>query len=95
MFRKPILFLSLLTVAGAQTVTHRWSFNTTGTATNSTVIPDLIAAAPATIVGAGAVRNGSVVTLPGSSAGNVSAATISAYLDLPNGIVSSKTNLTL
>jgi uncharacterized repeat protein (TIGR03806 family) len=95
MFRKPILFLTLLSTVGGQTVTHRWTFNTTGTATNGTVIPDLISAAPATIVGTGAVRNGSVVTLPGTSNGNAAAASISAYLDLPNGIVSSKTNLTL
>ena len=95
MSRNSILFLALLANAGAQTVTHRWSFNTTGTATNGTAIPDLISAAPATIVGTGAVRNGTVVTLPGTSNGNASASAISAYLDLPNGIVSSKTNLTL
>jgi uncharacterized repeat protein (TIGR03806 family) len=92
---KLIFLLVLLGNADAQTLTHRWTFNTTGTATNGTVIQDLIAAAPATIVGSGAVRNGSVVTLPGNTTGNVATASIAAYLDLPNGIVSSKTNLTL
>ena len=95
MFRKPFLLLALLSSSDAQNVTHRWTFNTTGAQTNGTVIADVISNAPATIVGAGAVRNGSVVTLPGTSNGNVAAATISAYLDLPNGIVSSKTNLTV
>ncbi|MEK7950293.1 PQQ-dependent sugar dehydrogenase [Luteolibacter soli] len=95
MSRKALLLLGLLASAEAQTVTHRWTFNTTGNQTNGTVITDVISAAPATIVGAGAVRNGTVVTLPGTSNGNVAAATISAYLDLPNGIVSSKTNMTV
>ncbi|RYD61582.1 MAG: hypothetical protein EOP83_16685 [Verrucomicrobiaceae bacterium] len=95
MSRKPFLLLALLASANAQNVTHRWTFNTTGGQANGTVITDVITSAPATIVGAGAVRNGSVVTLPGTSNGNVAAATISAYLDLPNGIVSSKTNLTV
>ncbi len=95
MFRQFILALALLATAQAQTVTHRWSFNATGPATHGTVIPDLIAAAPGTIVGTGAARDGSVLTLPGSGTGNASAATISAYFDLPNGIVSSKTDLTL
>jgi uncharacterized repeat protein (TIGR03806 family) len=95
MSRKALFLLALLGSADAQNVTHRWTFNATGGQTHGTVITDVISSAPATIVGAGAVRNGTVVTLPGTSNGNVAAATISAYLDLPNGIVSSKTNLTI
>ena len=95
MSRKHIFLIALLGCSHAQTVTHRWTFNSSGTATHGTVIPDVISSAPATIVGAGAVRNGSIVTLPGTSTGNVAAASISAYLDLPNGVISSKTNLTV
>jgi uncharacterized repeat protein (TIGR03806 family) len=95
MSRKPIFLIALLASADAQLVTHRWTFNAAGNQTHGTVIPDVISSAPATIVGAGAVRGGGVVTLPGTSFGNVAATSISAYLDLPNGIVSSKTNLTV
>jgi uncharacterized repeat protein (TIGR03806 family) len=95
MSRKPIFLIALLASADAQLVTHRWTFNAAGNQTHGTVIPDVISSAPATIVGAGAVRGGGVVTLPGTSLGNVAATSISAYLDLPNGIISSKTNLTV
>lgn len=83
------------TQASAQLVTHRWSFNSTGVATNGTVISDQIAAAPGTIVGINAARNGSILTLPGGSNGQVATASIAAYFDLPNGIISSKTNFSL
>jgi uncharacterized repeat protein (TIGR03806 family) len=85
----------LLAAADAQTVTHRWTFDGGGSATNGTVIPDVIAGAPCVIVGTGATRSSTAVTLPGSSGGNVATTSISAYLDLPNGIVSSKTDLTV
>jgi hypothetical protein len=95
MFRPAISVLCLLAGANAQSLTHRWTFNSTGAASHGTVIPDAIAGAPCTIVGTGAIRGGTSVTLPGTSNGNAAAASISAYLDLPNGIVSSKTDLTL
>ncbi|MCW1883777.1 PQQ-dependent sugar dehydrogenase [Luteolibacter flavescens] len=95
MLRKPIFLIALLASAQGQNVTHRWTFNSTGAATNGTVIPDAISAAPATIVGTGAARNGTTITLPGTTNGNASAVNISAYVDLPNGIISSKTNLTV
>ncbi len=97
--KSPISWLlasaALVTQANAQSVTHRWSFNSTGVATNGTVIPDQISSAPGTIVGTGATRTGSVLTLPGGSSGQVATSTIAAYFDLPNGIISSKTSFTL
>ncbi|MCW1921398.1 PQQ-dependent sugar dehydrogenase [Luteolibacter arcticus] len=95
MSRKLIFLLASLATAGAQTVTHRWSFNGTGTSGNGTPLLDSIASASGTIVGSGAVRTGTALTLPGSSLGNSSASLISAYFDLPNGIISSKTDLTV
>ncbi len=95
MFRPLLLSVALFARADAQTVTHRWSFNTSGSTPNGTVLADIIAAAPCTVVGAGATRNGSALTLPGTSNGNVGTTNISAYLDLPNGIISSKTDLTI
>ncbi len=81
--------------ASAQRVTHRWSFNETGPATSGRVLPDAISAAPAVIRGNGATLENGAIRLPGSSNGNQTPALISAYVDLPNGIISSKTDLTL
>ncbi|WP_193211578.1 PQQ-dependent sugar dehydrogenase [Luteolibacter marinus] len=97
MLRKPtrLITLALLGAAHAQTVTHRWNFNSTGPATHGTVISDQISSAPGVIVGNGAVRSGTQLTLPGTTNGNAIPSGNSAYFDLPNGIISSKTNLTL
>lgn len=73
---------------------NRWSFNSAGNATSGTVFLDSIGGVPLTVVGNGATINGTTITLPGTTNGNQSPASLSAYLDLPNGIVSSKTNLT-
>lgn len=76
-------------------IAHRWSFgNAAGNATSGTSVPDLVGNATATVRGNGAVFSGSALTLPGSTTGNQTPAAISAYVDLPNGIVSSKTSLT-
>ncbi len=82
-------------VASGQSVTHRWNFNSTGVSTDGTVIPDQISSAPGTIVGTNAARTGTALTLPGGSNGQVATNAIAAYFDLPNGIISSKTNLTV
>lgn len=96
MSRSSLLLVSaLLGTAQAQTITHRWSFNGTGASGNGTVLPDSIAAASGTIVGAGATRTGTTLNLPGTSNGAQAATTISAYFDLPNGVVSSKTDMTV
>ncbi len=98
MLAKPVLLAIVglcITTAQAQKVTHRWSFNETGAATSGRTLPDAISAAPATIRGNGATLTGSAITLPGTTNGNQAPAAISAYVDLPNGIISSKTDLTL
>ena len=79
----------------AQSVTHRWSFNSSGTAANGTIVADAISAAPGVVRGSGATRDGTQLNLPGTSDGNLTPAANSAYFDLPNGIISSKSNLTL
>ncbi len=91
------LFAAILFAAhcNAQWVTHRWSFNSADPVTNGIVIPDAISAAPGVVVGTGATRNGTMLTLPGNTTGNFAANAISSYLDLPNGIVSGKTNMTV
>jgi len=97
MSRKSLFLLASLMVSAAhgQSVTHRWKFNETGATSHGTVIPDAIAGAPGTIVGIGAVRGGSALTLPGTTNGTLAADSISAYFDLPNGIISSKSSLTI
>jgi len=75
---------------------NRWSFNNpAGSVANGTVFTDSASGAPATLRGNGATLNGAALTLPGTTTGNASAANISAYVDLPNGILSSKTNVTI
>ena len=75
---------------------HRWSFgNAAGNAPTGSTVPDLVGSATATVRGQGATFNGAALTLPGSTNGNQSPANISAYVDLPNGIFSSKTHITI
>jgi uncharacterized repeat protein (TIGR03806 family) len=80
---------------------NRWSFNNAaGTAPAGTTFADSIGGANAVVVGVGATLTGSALTLPGTdgttqTSANVPANTIAAYVDLPNGIISSKTNLTV
>ena len=89
------LLLLTLPPASADRLTHRWSFNEAGTAGPGTVIPDLIQAAPAVIRGVGASLDGSSIELPGDTNGQRPPASIAAYLDLPNGLISQHPDLTL
>ncbi|MBC8127958.1 MAG: PQQ-dependent sugar dehydrogenase [Gloeobacteraceae cyanobacterium ES-bin-144] len=92
-----ILFTLMLAIADAALV-NRWSFNNASgsSATAGTTMADSISGANAIIVGTGASFNGTALTLPGSiGSSNVGANSIAAYVDLPNGIISSKTNLTV
>ncbi len=102
------LLLTLLTVTGTTHagLLNRWSFNNAaGTIAAGLTIPDSISGATTTVVGAGptgtnrASFTGTALRLPGSgntvSPGTAAANLIFPYLDLPNGIVSSKTNLTV
>ena len=75
---------------------HRWSFNqTAGAAPAGTTVTDSIGNAVATVRGVGATFTGFSLTLPGTTTGNQAPASISAYIDLPNGMISSKTHLTV
>ncbi len=78
---------------------HRWSFNEApGNASNGTTLTDSVSSAVATVRGeyiTPASFDGAALRLPGTSDGNHSLGFMSAYLDLPNGIISSKTNLTV
>ncbi len=85
------------TVPSRADLVHRWSFNEpAGSVAAGTIFSDAVSGALATVVGVNATAGGTVLTLPGSSTGGSTAATsIAAYLDLPNGLISSKTNLTV
>jgi uncharacterized repeat protein (TIGR03806 family) len=76
---------------------HLWVFNE---AADSTVdsglgFADSVGGMVATLRGNGATLTGTALRLPGSTLGNQSAASISAYLDLPNGIISAQPSITL
>ena len=91
----PLFFLTSGAMAHAEIV-HRWSFNqAAGAAPAGTEIPDLVGGGTAYIRGTGATFNGNSVTLPGTTTGNQTGTSISAYVDLPNGIISSCTDLTI
>lgn len=75
---------------------YRWSFNeASGSVANGTVLNDLVSDAPATVRGVGATRDGTALTLPGTTTGNQAPATVSAYVDLPNAILSGLENVTV
>ncbi len=91
-----VSILSLFAASAHADLTHRWSFDeANGAIASGTVVLDEVTSAPAVVRGNGASFNGSGITLPGATTGGTSDAAISAYVDLPNGIVSSKTNLTV
>ena len=58
-------------------------------------ITDSVGGQSAFVRGIGASFAAGSLTLPGSTTGNEPPAAVSAYADLPNGIISSKTNLTV
>ncbi len=79
---------------------NRWSFNNpTGTVSSGTVFLDSVSGVAATIKsGTGtlaATLTGTAINLPGTTTGAKADSAIAAYLNLPNGIISSKTNLTV
>ena len=77
-------------------VVRHWLFtNAPGAAPASTTNLDLVAGAPAVVRGVGATYTGRALRIPGGTTGNVAANSIAAYIDLPNGIISTQTNLTL
>jgi glucose/arabinose dehydrogenase len=75
---------------------NRWSFNqTSGNAPSGTNLADSVSGQLATVRGINGVFTGTALTLPGTTTGNQSPATVAAYVDLPNGLISSKENLTI
>lgn len=72
-------------------VVERWSFNNpAGPADDGVEIPNGVPGGePAVVRGAGANFTGTAVSLPGGSSGSA------AYVDLPNGIISGRTTVTL
>src|ERR1043165_569410 len=85
-----------LPASGHAELLHRWSFNVaSGNPTAGTVFTDSVSGMPMTLRGVGAILDGTRIALPGTTTNGAPETTISAYLDLPNGVVSSKTNLTL
>ena len=95
---KTRLLIALIAIAATAqaALVNRWSFNgAAGAATSGTVFTDAISATPLQVRGNGATLNGVRITLPGTTNCDLPDSTISAYLNLPNGIVSSKTNLTV
>ena len=86
---------SLLSCAQADLV-NRWSFNNAaGNAPSGTSIADSVGTSAGAVVGIEASFNGSALVLPGTTNGNQTPANIAAYVDLPNGLISSKTNLSI
>ena len=95
----PALLACLLALAcgpARARVVNRWSFdNANGNAPAGTVIADSVSGAAATVRGTGSIFSNGALTLPGTTNGNHTAAGMAGYVDLPNGIISSKTNLTV
>ncbi len=88
--------LATLPTDGHSELIHRWSFNQpAGSAPTGTIVVDSVQGLPAVVKGQGATFSGTALTLPGGDNGNAPDETISAYLDLPNGIISSKVNLSI
>lgn len=104
----PFFAVLVIIVTGASSgvadLAHRWSFNEAATSAvaNETTLMDTVSSS-ALVIRSGvndattrrAAFTGTAVTLPGSTSGNFPVTSISAYLDLENGIISSKPNLTV
>jgi uncharacterized repeat protein (TIGR03806 family) len=93
----PILLVTTLLASNAPAaLVNRWSFNVpAGPAPSGTSFNDSVSGVPLQVRGQGAMLNGSRITLPGTTNCDLPDSSISAYLNLPNGIASSKTNLTV
>jgi uncharacterized repeat protein (TIGR03806 family) len=75
---------------------RRWDFNTgSGSVSSGTTFPDKGTGEIATVLGNGATLSGTQLVLPGTTTGNQNASSISAYLDLPNGFISSKPSISV
>jgi Concanavalin A-like lectin/glucanases superfamily len=69
---------------------HRYTFNNLASGDDGTVVPDIIGGAHGVMRGSGAAPEGTTgINLPGGSP------EFAAYVDLPNGLLSTRTNITL
>ena len=91
--RSPLTHLLLLTWPLFQTsadLVHHWRFDEPpGLAAAGTIISDSVGSAHGVVAGDGASFTGSTLVLPGGSG-----TTNAAYVDLPNGLLSSKSSVT-
>lgn len=100
-FRSLRLALSLTVLACIASplragIVHRWSFdNPAGPAVADTEMQDSISGAIAAVRGNGAFFDGARLTIPGTTHGAMPASSISAYVDLPNFLLSSKTDISI
>lgn len=93
---KPLAILLFTSVAAHGALLNRWSFTSpAGGAASGLVFADSVSGVQMMVRGNGATLDGTSLTLPGTSNSGTAEAFISAYLNLPNGVVSSKTNLTV
>jgi glucose/arabinose dehydrogenase/mono/diheme cytochrome c family protein len=98
---RPLGFLLIAAMAlsgwpARASLVNRWSFsNPAGSAPAGTTFTDTLSGVVATVRGNGATLTGTSILLPGTTTGAESNANISAFLDLPNGMISSKTNLSV
>jgi autotransporter-associated beta strand protein len=77
-------------------VVLRWMFtNAPGSAPAGVTNNDLVSGAPAVVRGNGAMYTGRSLRIPGGTTGNVAMSGMSAYIDLPNNILSTQTNITI
>jgi autotransporter-associated beta strand protein len=86
----------VVTAPNLNNVVLHWAFtNAPGSAPAGTTNLDLISGAQAIVRGNGASYTGTALRIPGGTTGNVAMNSMSAYIDLPNGIISSQTNITI
>lgn len=77
-------------------VVLRWLFtNAPAAVPAGTTNYDVVSSAPAVVRGNGATCLGDAIRLPGGTTGNAAADSIAAYIDMPNGMVSVRTHITI
>jgi YVTN family beta-propeller protein len=75
---------------------YLWSFNAAvGAAPAGTLFPDTVQGESLEVRGLGAELSGGRIVLPGSTDSGQPDGTISAYMNLANGLISARTNLTV
>jgi hypothetical protein len=74
------------------TLVHRYSFSD---APDSTTVKDSVGSADGQILGQGATLDGTQLTLPGGTGSDADPSVIAGYVDLPNGIISVMSNITV